>query len=104
MAAYEFYCSECRTSFEVLRSMADADSPLQCASCGSAQHVNRVISTFAVLGGGRGTDAESSGVFAAVAVAVAVAVAAAAAPAAVAANSHSRRRMSESEERDDALL
>jgi putative FmdB family regulatory protein len=59
MAAYEFYCSDCRSSFEVLRSMADADKPLQCASCGSDKHVNRAISTFAVLAGGRGTDAAS---------------------------------------------
>jgi putative FmdB family regulatory protein len=59
MPAYEFYCTDCHASFEVLRNMADADSPLQCASCGSAQHVKRAISTFAVLGGGRGIESES---------------------------------------------
>jgi hypothetical protein len=39
--------------------MADADKPLQCSGCGSDKHVNRVISTFAVLGGGRATGGEN---------------------------------------------
>jgi putative FmdB family regulatory protein len=54
MPSYEFYCSDCRARFEVLRSMADADAPLQCSTCGRSQHVNRVISTFAVVSSVRG--------------------------------------------------
>ena len=62
MPAYEFYCSDCRASFEVLRSMADADAPLHCSSCGGAQHVSRVISTFAVLNSGRGGSSDTASV------------------------------------------
>jgi putative FmdB family regulatory protein len=54
MPTYEFYCSDCRARFEVLRSMADADAPLHCSTCGRSQHVNRMISMFAVVGSVRG--------------------------------------------------
>ncbi|HLY64773.1 MAG TPA: zinc ribbon domain-containing protein, partial [Chloroflexota bacterium] len=50
MPVYEYYCSDCRTKFETLRTMAAADEPVECASCGATKHVNRTISTFARIG------------------------------------------------------
>lgn len=52
MPMYEYYCSDCRTKFETLRSMAAADEPVACAQCGAIKHVNRTISTFARVGAG----------------------------------------------------
>jgi putative FmdB family regulatory protein len=51
MPVYEYYCSDCRTKFETLRSMAAADEPVECAHCGGSKHVNRTITTFARVGG-----------------------------------------------------
>ncbi|HLG73156.1 MAG TPA: zinc ribbon domain-containing protein [Chloroflexota bacterium] len=63
MPMYEYYCSDCHTKFEVLRSMSAANEPMACSSCGSTKRVNRTISTFARVGvgAGAGSDAWSSG-------------------------------------------
>jgi putative FmdB family regulatory protein len=47
---YEYYCSDCHTKFEALRSMSAASEELACASCGATKHVNRTITTFARIG------------------------------------------------------
>ncbi len=52
MPVYEYYCSDCHTKFEALRSMASANEPVTCAACGGAKHVNRTITTFATVGSG----------------------------------------------------
>jgi len=52
MPVYEFYCSDCHTKFEALRSMSASNDPMECASCGSTKRVNRTITTFARIGGG----------------------------------------------------
>ncbi|HLQ31673.1 MAG TPA: zinc ribbon domain-containing protein [Chloroflexota bacterium] len=51
MPVYEYYCSDCHTKFEALRSMSAANEPMECSSCGGAKHVNRTITTFARIGG-----------------------------------------------------
>lgn len=52
MPVYEYYCTDCRNTFEALRNMSAATEPMECAKCGSAKHVNRTITTFARVGGG----------------------------------------------------
>jgi putative FmdB family regulatory protein len=51
MPVYEYYCSDCQTKFEALRSMSAANEPMECKSCGATKHVNRTITTFARLSG-----------------------------------------------------
>ncbi|HJL69478.1 MAG: zinc ribbon domain-containing protein [Anaerolineales bacterium] len=45
MPLYEYFCSDCRTRFDKLRSMANADDPIPCPHC-SGQQVMRALSTF----------------------------------------------------------
>jgi len=47
MPIYEYLCADCRTKFDALRSMAQADEAIACAECGGA-HTLRVLSVFAV--------------------------------------------------------
>ncbi|MHB8621215.1 MAG: FmdB family zinc ribbon protein [Chloroflexota bacterium] len=51
MPVYEYYCSDCHTTFEALRAMGSADEPIACRQCGQPKRVNKVISTFARAGG-----------------------------------------------------
>jgi putative FmdB family regulatory protein len=60
MPVYEYYCSDCHNKFETLRSMAAANDPVECSSCGATKHVNRTISTFARTRGSA-ADAWNSG-------------------------------------------
>jgi putative FmdB family regulatory protein len=46
MPLYEYYCSDCRTKFEALRSMEKADAPIQCKNCESVRTA-RALSLFA---------------------------------------------------------
>jgi putative FmdB family regulatory protein len=46
MPLYEYYCADCRTKFETLRSMSQADDPIQCKSCQSLR-TSRALSLFA---------------------------------------------------------
>jgi putative FmdB family regulatory protein len=53
MPIYEYWCPQCRASFEQLRPMGSKDSEVECPQCGSA--VKRMLSVFAVAGlAGRG--------------------------------------------------
>ncbi|HEX6512256.1 MAG TPA: zinc ribbon domain-containing protein [Chloroflexota bacterium] len=61
MPVYEYYCSDCRTKFEALRSMAAADEPAECSSCGSTKRVNRTITTFARISGIQAAGGTESG-------------------------------------------
>jgi len=49
MPVYEYFCSDCRTKFDALRPMAEADKAIACEECGNA-HTARVLSVFAVMG------------------------------------------------------
>ena len=46
MPLYEYYCAECRNTFDTLRSMDKADATIQCKHCESRQ-TSRVLSVFA---------------------------------------------------------
>ncbi len=55
MPLYEYHCRKCDLSFEKLRSMKDADEPVDCPKCQSRE-VERQLSTFAAGGcGGSGS-------------------------------------------------
>jgi putative FmdB family regulatory protein len=51
MPIYEYHCRKCGFSFEKLRSMKDADDPVDCPKCKSTR-VERQFSTFAAGGCG----------------------------------------------------
>ncbi|MBU37710.1 MAG: FmdB family transcriptional regulator [Anaerolineaceae bacterium] len=42
---YEYCCSNCRTRFDQLRTMANADEPIDCPDC-SGHDATRVLSNF----------------------------------------------------------
>jgi putative FmdB family regulatory protein len=46
MPIYEYWCQECKISFEKLRAMDSKDSDVACPRCSSA--VKRMVSVFAV--------------------------------------------------------
>lgn len=52
MPIYEYYCSDCKTRFETLRSMREADAPIACAHC-HGERTSRVLSVFAAQSGGQ---------------------------------------------------
>ena len=52
MPVYEYYCSKCRTRFEAMRSMRDADAPIACEQCGNKKAA-RVLSMFNASSGGK---------------------------------------------------
>jgi putative FmdB family regulatory protein len=51
MPLYEYYCSNCNTKFDALRSIPQADAPIKCEHCDS-QRTARVLSVFFAVGGG----------------------------------------------------
>jgi putative FmdB family regulatory protein len=53
MPLYEYYCADCHTKFEALRSMNKADDPIQCKQCES-MHTSRALSLFAAYSKGEG--------------------------------------------------
>lgn len=46
MPLYEYFCLNCRTTFDVLRPMRQADEPIRCQACESPK-TRRVLSLFA---------------------------------------------------------
>jgi len=60
MPIYEYYCTDCQTKFDALRSMARADEAIACAECGG-RHTARVLSIFAVRSGDGASVMESPG-------------------------------------------
>ena len=52
MPLYEYLCHDCRTRFEALRSMRDADAPIACHHC-QGEDTSRVISLFFAHSDGR---------------------------------------------------
>jgi putative FmdB family regulatory protein len=60
MPIYEYICQDCKTRFEVLRPMKDADAPMNCKECES-YHTSRAITVFFAQSGGRVVAGNSSG-------------------------------------------
>jgi putative FmdB family regulatory protein len=52
MPLYEYLCHDCRTRFDALRSMKDADAPIACREC-QGENTSRVISLFFAHSDGR---------------------------------------------------
>lgn len=62
MPIYEYFCLDCQATFELMRSLAEADAGATCESCGSSQ-TRRLVSRFAAFsseGGERRAVAGSS--------------------------------------------
>lgn len=52
MPIYEYICQDCQTCFEMIRSIQDADAPVQCIKC-HGENVKRRVSLFNASSGGR---------------------------------------------------
>ena len=52
MPIYEYACQECLAEFELMRSMKEADAPIECTQCQS-QNTKRKLSLFNASSGGR---------------------------------------------------
>jgi putative FmdB family regulatory protein len=60
MPIYEFFCSDCETTFEVLRPKPKADDPAPCKSC-NGTHTTRMLSVFAAHSNGRAVAGSGGG-------------------------------------------
>lgn len=49
MPLYEYYCSDCRVTFDLLRAYDLADHGVRCASC-AGERVSRTVSLTAPIG------------------------------------------------------
>ncbi|MBN1953728.1 MAG: zinc ribbon domain-containing protein [Anaerolineae bacterium] len=58
MPIYEYCCQDCHQRFSRRRAMAEADAPIDCAACGSA-NTRRALSLFSAVSSGRGVIAGS---------------------------------------------
>lgn len=52
MPLYEYVCKDCGHHFDVLRSIKDADKPIQCRGCQS-ENITRAMSVFYATSEGR---------------------------------------------------
>lgn len=52
MPIYEYYCNNCHSKFELLRSKGQADAPAVCKVC-QGTHTSRTISLFAAHSEGK---------------------------------------------------
>jgi putative FmdB family regulatory protein len=52
MPIYEYVCQSCRSEFNLLRPMNQADAPVECERCGS-RRTKRKLSLFAAQSGGK---------------------------------------------------
>lgn len=55
MPLYEYYCNDCRRTFEALRSMREADEAIVCEHCQS-RRTARVLSVVFVSSGGKASE------------------------------------------------
>ena len=51
MPLYEYICQDCGTRFDTLRSIKDADVPIECTHCQSERTVRQLSVFFAQSGG-----------------------------------------------------
>jgi putative FmdB family regulatory protein len=61
MPIYEYYCSGCRTKFDALRPMSEADAPIKCEHCASKKTARTLSVVFAHSGGASAESASSGG-------------------------------------------
>jgi putative FmdB family regulatory protein len=59
MPIYEYRCKDCENKFEAMRSMSQADTPIECEEC-HGKHTKRLLSVFNAHGG-NGVVTHSSG-------------------------------------------
>jgi putative FmdB family regulatory protein len=59
MPLYEYVCRDCHTRFDALRSIKDADAPIDCENCQS-EHTSRKLSVFFAHSEGRTVTQTSS--------------------------------------------
>ncbi len=59
MPLYEYICLDCKTRFDALRPMKEADTPIHCTNCES-DHTSRLISLFNAQSGGKVVAGSSS--------------------------------------------
>lgn len=52
MPIYEYICLDCKTRFDALRPIKDADAPIPCQSC-QGEHTSRALSVFFAHSDGR---------------------------------------------------
>jgi len=52
MPLYEYKCSDCRTQFDALRSISNADAPIACQDC-QGEDTSRMLSLFFAHSDGR---------------------------------------------------
>lgn len=52
MPLYEYICLDCRTQFDALRSIKDADAPIACKDC-QGENTSRMLSLFYAHSDGR---------------------------------------------------
>jgi putative FmdB family regulatory protein len=52
MPLYEYICTDCRTKFDALRSIDNADAPIACQNC-QGENTSRVLSLFFAHSDGR---------------------------------------------------
>jgi putative FmdB family regulatory protein len=60
MPVYEYFCSNCRTKFDALRPMSEADVAIKCENCDSPR-TGRVLSMFFAQTGGSSGPSEFGG-------------------------------------------
>lgn len=60
MPLYEYVCKDCGVHFDVLRSMKDADKPIQCRECHS-ENITRALSVFYATSAGHSVTSSGSG-------------------------------------------
>jgi len=60
MPIYEYVCLDCHETFELMRPMKDADAPVKCRKCESA-NISRMLSVFFAQSGGRVVAGGNSG-------------------------------------------
>jgi putative FmdB family regulatory protein len=52
MPIYEYICLDCRTKFDALRPIKDADAPIACRDC-QGENTSRILSLFFAHSDGR---------------------------------------------------
>ena len=51
MPIYEYQCKDCEQCFEALRTMSQADTPIECEKCESMNTARKVSAAFGHSGG-----------------------------------------------------
>ncbi|MBE3143719.1 MAG: zinc ribbon domain-containing protein [Planctomycetes bacterium] len=60
MPVYEYTCTNCGYKFDALRSMKDADNPIECKECNSV-HTHRMLSKIFAQSNGKSLNTNSGG-------------------------------------------